>query len=309
MDWWARAFGLIGIAVSIAGLAIGYAQYRHSRPRLRITAQNSIVLGLGEDRRQMRSCVVVTVANDGGVDVRINSVDLSGPGGLNGDLVSGPDLPIDLSAHGGSSTWLFDYHALRKQLGERIRTEMSEGAPARVQAVVRTGSKVLAPAAAAVYVNPPGVSTHHPEKVSVRRRFSGWRRTWSRPVPRLGPNTLVSPTSFGERQSILTVSNGYRRTAEPCALVLTVKHADGTRAPIPGRPAIDVPRIRGRQSVEVAVPFVDGSAAEPGDEFDWILKTHAGFGTQPAGATLLADVQQLKGRLDEARERQSLEDS
>ncbi len=304
VDWWARAFGLIGIAISLAGLTISYAQYRHSRPRMKIAAKTSLVTGLADSRREMRSCVVVTVANDGGADVRINSVEVSGPG-FDGPLIQGPDTPLVLSAHGGRSTWLFDYQAMRNQLGELVRTEMRENVPVQVQAVIRTGSKILAPGGATVYVNPPGVSTYHPGSISLRRRYREWRRTWSRAVPSLEFMTRVTLASLEERQSVLTISNRYRRTSDPCALQLTVKYADGARSPVATQRELDVPRIRGRRSIKFLVPFVDDSGASPGDEFDWMLRTHAGFGAQGAGATPLSEIPALRAHFDEVSAQQS----
>jgi hypothetical protein len=291
-DWWARAFGLIGIAISLATFVLKLAEYRRDRPRLTTTTVVAIALDLNS-----RSCAIVTIANDGGADVLIDSVQLYG-GRLVGTLLRGPEkMPHELKAHGGRAQWYFDYVDLRQQLSELVSRAMTDGStPVAVRTVIRRGSRSFTPRNGTVYVNPPG--QYSPIRRKTRReRIRAWRRAWSRPVPTLDAYFKFTPEDFAARQYFLMVSNSNRRAAETSELVLMVTHADGTRQPAPGHPPIRVPRIRGRRSVEVPVPFVDGSNAGPGDELDWMLRTHNGFGIQPVRATLLADMPQLAPRM------------
>lgn len=296
-DWWARAFGLIGIAIAFAGFVLNYVKYRHDRPRLRTTAQIASVLS---ENRELWPSVVVSITNDGGADVRINRVSLGG-GQLVGHLLQGPTMPFDLKARGGRSVWVFDYADMRDQLSELIRTQMHRDAPVRVQTSVRIGSQVLTPGQAAVYINPPGDHTYIPPPRSWRRRYRDWRREWSRPIPTLDPVVKYTVEDLEARQSLLTISNRLRRAAAPSELVLTVKHADDTREPVVGHPPIAVPRVPGRGHVEVAVPFVDDANTLPGVEFEWALRTQDGFGGQTASATVLSDVSSLREQVGQLR--------
>ncbi|MCV7254650.1 hypothetical protein H7J86_21040 [Mycobacterium hackensackense] len=295
-DWWARAFGLIGIAISLAGLVLNVIKYRHDRPRLGITAKVATVYGLGEDRSGVAAGIVATITNDGGADIRINRVSVSG-GQLSGSLLTGPTTPLDLTARGGSSTWVFDYSGMSQQLGELIRTEMHSTDPVKVQVVVRSGSRDLTPKHAYVYVNPPGDSTYRPEHVTFGRRYRDWRRTWSKPVPMLDPYVKFTAADFEARQSLLTISNRFRRRAAPSELVLTVKHSDDSREIVSSHPAINVPAVPGHKSVEVAVPFIDDANKPAAATYEWVLRTHRGFGGQAGRATLLSEVPHLGEQL------------
>jgi hypothetical protein len=300
VDWWARAFGLIGIVISLGGLAISAANYWHGRPRLKTTAQTSMVHGFGDQQDEWRPCVVVTITNDGGAEVLITNVQLQGRR-LNGRLLKGPGASYELKARGGSASWYFDHADLRQQLSESVTKELADNTqPVEVRPVIRIGRRVRSPRGAVIYVNPPGVIGDK-RRTSWRGRIDVWRREWSRPVPTLDPISMLTAEDFDARQSILVVSNRYRRTAAPSELVLTVKHADERREPLAGQPPMPVPRIRGRRSVNVRVPFIDDSNGAPDDQFEWFLRTREGFGGQPVAAALLSQRSHFAPQVEQLR--------
>jgi hypothetical protein len=267
VDWWARVFGLVGIAISLA-------TYWHGRPHLKITTKSSIVFNL-PGQGESHSCIIVTIANNGGADVRVSSVSLIG-GRLVGRLMRSPTMPVDIKARGGRASWCFDYWDLQAKLSDLVAKELADNTtPVPVRATIRIGSRVRSPRRAVEYVNPPGVISYK-RRVTIAERARGWRRSWSRPVPALDGISMLTPDSFDARLQILNVSNGYRRTAAPTELVLTVKHADEKREVVAGYKPVPVPRIRGRRSAEIQVSFVDDSNAAPGDTFEWVLRTRRG---------------------------------
>jgi hypothetical protein len=136
-DWWARAFGLIGIAISLATFVLKLAEYRRDRPRLTTTTVVAIALDLNS-----RSCAIVTIANDGGADALIDSVQLYG-GRLVGTLLRGPEkMPHELKAHGGRAQWYVVYADLRQQLSELVSRAMADGStPVAVRTIIRRGSR------------------------------------------------------------------------------------------------------------------------------------------------------------------------
>ena len=280
MGWLVNAgVAIVGAAATVAAAWFSYVAVRRQRPSLSVTANTGLVL-MSPDTGVLQPAVVVEVANDGGADAQINGVSLSG-GQLVGQPLKGPKRPTVLRAHGGKAIWVFDFADLRAQLDEQVRTQLVQDlSPRKVQATVRTGSRVLAPDAAAIFVRPSG--THgsldtDPAGKRYRRLLSWWR-AWTRPGhAMIDPILAFTYEDVEAREVKVVVSNRYRRRAAPRSyLVLTVKHADGTRELVSGQPPIPVPRVPGLGSVKVGVPMIDYSTAT-GDEFTWVHKVRDAY--------------------------------
>jgi hypothetical protein len=297
VDWWARAFGLIAIAISLS-------TYWHGRPHLKLTVGTGLVFGLPTEG-EMCACVTVTIANNGGAEVRVSDVNLIGSGLLVGKLIRGPKMPVEVKARGGRANWFFDYADMAQQLSDRAAMSLADGIePVAVRASYRIGARVRSPRSAVAYINPPhATSSRH--RTTLRHRAIGWCRSWSRPVPTLDAFALLKRDRFGARIQTLNVSNRFRRAAPSSELVLVVKHPDGKREVVAHYKSVPVPRIRGKRSIEVDVSFVDDSKATAGDAFQWVLKTRDGYGGQAVSANLLSEIPMLTVQMEEVKKREA----
>ena len=286
-DWFADG-------VSLLALGVSGATYLTGRPRLKVTAgPPTMLVGIAPDRHGPRIGTIVTVVNDGGKAVLINTVHL-GANGVVGKLISAPQPNVVLEAGGDRRSWIFDSRDLHQQLAEQVRTQLRDpNAPLRMRATVHTGSKTKQ--SGIIQVNPPGGTT--PRPLARRELWQQRYRSWFRPTAFI---LTFAPTAeeLGLRTHRVMVNNTGRGVLPASELVLTVSHSDASRGLVQGYQPVSLPRISGRQSKVVEVSLVDDSQASPGDTYHWVLRLR-GFlhWGQPAVACLISQIPELRARL------------
>ncbi|MGV0785885.1 hypothetical protein ABQF33_03075 [Mycolicibacterium sp. XJ2] len=286
----------IAICVSIVALIVSLKAYQSGLPRLRLEATGPAIIvdALEESGGPLAIGITVTLTNDGGTAVNIDRAYLQGEN-IYGAIKEGPrTFPMRIEGRGGSLRWQFDANDLKNQLRDKIRSELRDpSAPLFVRATVEYGSKVKR--SNTLQINAPGDARPRPPTRPQRlRRFV---RSWTRPKPFIAGWHRVSLEDLEARIVPLEIVNPDRGTSRPCQLVVMVQHADGTSELWKSFRPIDVPRIRGRRSTELAVSYVDDSDASASDQFWWALRNQAGVTGQMVAAKRISEVPGLIAHL------------
>lgn len=179
VEW--LAIGLSSIAIIISVVA-----YRSSLPRLKVSADGSVML-LGLPT--LRGAVQVRVDNNGGASALVRRVSLRS---VDSNVFASPDrtlpnpeLPFAVDAHGGVAVWNFDHRQLQRDVDVTFREK-----PLAVRAEIEVGSKRYRQRGR-VWVNVPGrcgtsqcirdSESTRPSRSNARKRprpqrlQSGWR--------------------------------------------------------------------------------------------------------------------------------------
>lgn len=280
-----RMTAWIALGISFLSLLISFLGYLRGRPNVRVTGDKVVLVGSSTSG----PAIIVSATNVGGAAARVRHVSLHAVrgGGFSYFVAredTGPDLPVELAAHGGSATWSIDYARLRSAVyGAAVRDR-----PVALRATVTIGNKVYKQRG---YVGVPPEGEYS-VPVPWRERLRGVVGNWVRPQVGWSPFVSVNDIDLALgtiKRSFSNTGNGLTRKVK---LTLVMEESDGRKSRVEGVEPLYIPRMLPRRSASVVFPLVDDTTGVRGARYWWSVTDGRATGSG-YGATTVTEAREL----------------